>query len=85
MSIILPLSFFFLLYSSFFLKLHANTMDHTVVVVVGHAVDHAISVGFFQSNRRCARWWCSGRRHACAVVVWVAVLLGFVGFPSVGG
>ena len=46
-----------------------------MVVVVGHAADQTVGV----------RWWCSGRRRACAVLVWVAVLLGFVGFPSVGG
>ena len=55
------------------------------MVVVGHATDHTVSVGFCGSNRRCARWWCSGQWHACAGVVWGAVLLGFVGFPSVGG
>ena len=62
------------------------------MVVVGHAADHTVFVSFCESNCRCAmvvQWTaacvCSGRRHACAVLVWVAVLLGFVGFPSVGG
>ena len=32
---------FFFLSSSFSLLLHADTMDHVVVVVVVHAVDHA--------------------------------------------
>ena len=71
--------FFFFLSSSFFLKLHANTMDHTVVVVVGHTADYAVSVGFCGSNRRFVmvmQW--------TAACVWFG-LLGFVGFPYVGG
>ena len=51
-----------------------------VVVVVGHAADHTVSVGFCGSNRRCAmvvQWtvtcMCSGGLGC--------YLAGFCGFP----
>ena len=52
------------------------------MVAVGHAADHAVSISFCESNRRCAmvvQWTAA---CACGVGLWV---MGFVGFLSVGG